>query len=276
VCGGWNGLGALETLMKVGLGLRPEVLNIPTEDSPTSSTDDQHYHHHHYQYQHHHHHHHHDDQYEEFDPDDFPTIAESAKVLFPSLRQRATSLNSLGMVDQQVVKEAPEQEYEYDMEERLSRFYDVQPTCPDLLTHLEDISWQYPTEPLERAMLRFFEAISKWRGKPELETYKKKSPRNLGMDPATGITPLSMDALVHSSPIVGLGSPGKKRGQGPRIEQYFLPPPQSGGTLGSGLGLKRRRESVSATLDSATKRMRTQFDAFAAMGTPMGSTPGGP
>jgi len=55
----------------------------------------------------------------------------------------------------------------------------------------------------------------------------------------------------------------------------------------SGIGLKRRRESVSAALDSATKRMRTQFDAFASMGnismgntpmdsTPMGSTPGGP
>ena len=50
----------------------------------------------------------------------------------------------------------------------------------------------------------------------------------------------------------------------------------------SGIGLKRRRESVSAALDSATKRMRTQFDALASMGTssigstPMGSTPGGP
>lgn len=57
----------------------------------------------------------------------------------------------------------------------------------------------------------------------------------------------------------------------------------------SGMGSKRRRESVSATLDSATKRMRTQFDAFASMGTTsmgntpmgttpshMGSTPGGP
>ena len=50
----------------------------------------------------------------------------------------------------------------------------------------------------------------------------------------------------------------------------------------SGVGSKRRRESVSVTLDSTTKRMRTQFDAFAAMGntsmgnTPMGSTPGGP
>jgi hypothetical protein len=93
-------------------------------------------------------------------------------------------------MEQQVVKEAPEQEYEYDMEERLSRvrpwFCQVnawafvltsddlvlrRPTyMPGPLTHLEDISWQYPTEPLERAMLRFFEAISKWRGRPELET----------------------------------------------------------------------------------------------------------
>ena len=125
MCGGWKGLGALETLMKVGLGLRPDVLNIPTEDSPSLSADgsgesssQQYYHHHHHH--HHYHHHHHDSSYEEFDPDDFPTITESAKVLFPSLRQRATSINSLGMAEQQVVKEAPEQEYEFDMEERLS------------------------------------------------------------------------------------------------------------------------------------------------------------
>lgn len=123
MCGGWKGLGALETLMKVGLGLRPDVLNIPPEDSPSLSADgngessaQQYHHYHHY----HHHHNHHDSSYEEFDPDDFPTITESAKVLFPSLRQRATSINSLGMVEQQVVKEAPEREYECDMEERLS------------------------------------------------------------------------------------------------------------------------------------------------------------
>lgn len=118
------------------------------------------------------------------------------------------------------------------------------------------------------------------------DQYKKKAPRNLEIDPSIGIAPLSMDTLVHSSPIVGLGSPGKKRSQGPRIEKYFLPPPQSGGTIVSGMGLKRRRESVSVAMDSATKRMRTQFDAFASMGgasmgnTPvgstMGSTPGGP
>jgi len=128
VCGGWKGLGALETLMKVGLGLRPEVLNIPTEDSPNSSlggdvesSTQQYHHHHHHHNQHNQHNHNHHNPYEEFDPDDFPTITESAKVLFPSLRQRATSINSLGMVEQQVAKETPEQDYEYDMEERLSR-----------------------------------------------------------------------------------------------------------------------------------------------------------
>lgn len=126
MCGGWKGLGALETLMKVGLGLRPDVLDIPVEESPRPSVDAndespaQEYHHHYHHRYNYRRHHDHDDPYEEFDPDDFPTITESAKVLFPSLRQRATSIDSMGMVEQQVVKEAPEQEYEYDVEERLS------------------------------------------------------------------------------------------------------------------------------------------------------------
>lgn len=126
MCGGWKGLGALETLMKAGLGLRPDMLNVSTDESPSPSEDvngegpTQQYHHHRHHYHHNNHHHNHDDPYEEFDPDDFPTITESAKVLFPSLRQRATSIDSLGMVEQPVVKEPPEQEYEYDMEERLS------------------------------------------------------------------------------------------------------------------------------------------------------------
>jgi len=126
VCGGWKGLGALETLMKVGLGLRPDVPNVPVEDSPSplgdssSESSPQQHHRHHNRHHHHHHHHHNDSHYEEFDPDDFPTITESAKVLFPSLRQWTTSLNPMGVAEQQVMKEPPEQEYEYDMEERLA------------------------------------------------------------------------------------------------------------------------------------------------------------
>jgi len=34
---------------------------------------------------------------------------------------------------------------------------------------LEDLAWRYPAEPVERAALRFCEAVARWRGKPELE-----------------------------------------------------------------------------------------------------------
>ena len=37
---------------------------------------------------------------------------------------------------------------------------------------MEDLAWQYPAEPVERAALRFCEATAKWRGKPELETVR--------------------------------------------------------------------------------------------------------
>jgi hypothetical protein len=121
VCGGWKGLGALETLMRVGLGLRPDVLNIPTEDNVEGLAQEYYRGGRDYHDNNHHHHYHQENPYEEFEPDDFPTITESAKVLFPSLRQRATPINSLGLMEQQAVKEIPEQDYEYDMEERLSR-----------------------------------------------------------------------------------------------------------------------------------------------------------
>jgi hypothetical protein len=35
---------------------------------------------------------------------------------------------------------------------------------------MEDMAWQYPAENVERAAVRFCEAVAKWRGKPELET----------------------------------------------------------------------------------------------------------
>ncbi|KAI0052339.1 hypothetical protein FA95DRAFT_1385929 [Auriscalpium vulgare] len=39
---------------------------------------------------------------------------------------------------------------------------------------MEDLAWQYPAEPVERAALRFCEAIARWRGKPELETVRRR------------------------------------------------------------------------------------------------------
>lgn len=34
---------------------------------------------------------------------------------------------------------------------------------------MEDLAYEYPAEPVERAAARFLEAIAAWRGKPELE-----------------------------------------------------------------------------------------------------------
>ncbi len=63
-----------------------------------------------------------------------------------------------------------------------SQFYDIPASTPDLSTHMEDLAWQYPAEPVERAAVRFCEAIAKWRGKPELETVSIYSV-NRGSDP---------------------------------------------------------------------------------------------
>ncbi|KAJ3536068.1 hypothetical protein NMY22_g6198 [Coprinellus aureogranulatus] len=38
---------------------------------------------------------------------------------------------------------------------------------------MEDLAWRFPAEPIERAAVRFCEAIAKWRGKPELEGEEK-------------------------------------------------------------------------------------------------------
>ncbi len=43
------------------------------------------------------------------------------------------------------------------------------PNTADLRSHLLELAKRYPAEPVERAALRFFEAIAHWRGLPELE-----------------------------------------------------------------------------------------------------------
>jgi hypothetical protein len=47
---------------------------------------------------------------------------------------------------------------------------DIPTTTQDFSAHLAQFSDAYPAEPVERAALRFCEAVAKWRGKPELET----------------------------------------------------------------------------------------------------------
>jgi len=102
---------------------------------------------------------------------------------------------------------------------------------------MEDLAWLYPAEPVERAAVRWCEAVAKWRGKPELETYKKKPPQQ-----STATPVMTIESLVHSnptSPTVQLSpqtpfmhlAPKARR---PPIERYFEDPPTWNGN-------KRRR-----------------------------------
>ena len=45
---------------------------------------------------------------------------------------------------------------------------------------MEDLAWQFPAEAVERAAVRFCEAVARWRGKPELETVRPLSLLTLG------------------------------------------------------------------------------------------------
>lgn len=135
---------------------------------------------------------------------------------------------------------------------------------------MEDLAWQYPAEPVERAAVRFCEAIAKWRGKPELETvsnhllhsyscwpltisqYKKKpAPPPMDMmntSPGGSAAAMTIESLVHSnpsSPMIGNNASGsgdrggsrRKRLKKPSIDVYFTQ--ASASSAGSGAGGQR-------------------------------------
>ncbi|KAI0707268.1 hypothetical protein C8Q76DRAFT_628896 [Earliella scabrosa] len=194
-----------------------------------------------------------DPEFSDFDPDDLPELEEAAKVLFPSLREPLGGGNAPVYYQ----REGAELEYELEMTERLARFYAVPQSTPDVATHMEDLAWQFPAEAVERAAVRFCEAIARWRGKPELETYKKatwiagsreqqSSGSSTGASSSSGPAAMSIESLVHSNPTspstatpVSARPPGPPRPRKPPIEQYFTLPPSF--TLN---GRKRRRDET--------------------------------
>ncbi|KAH9990685.1 hypothetical protein BJV77DRAFT_1011520 [Russula vinacea] len=117
-----------------------------------------------------------EDKYVEFEPDGMPDLADAVDVLFPGRRAHAErGENNGGRVGSRMNDDAAragggEAEYAREMGQRLARFLDVPAGTRDLTTHLEALTWRYPVEPVERAALRFCEALAEWRGKPELET----------------------------------------------------------------------------------------------------------
>ncbi|KAG1896929.1 uncharacterized protein F5891DRAFT_1130134 [Suillus fuscotomentosus] len=209
--GGWWGLEAVECLLSVGLGITDDGLG------QVDSSDDA------------------DSAFAWFEPDDLPSLKEATRIMFPALRAARNGTP--------IRREGAEAEFEAEMDERLRRFYTIPSLTPDLSTHMEDLAWHYPAEPVERAALRFCEAIAKWRGKPELETYKKKPPKDVGGSSMT------IETLVHSnptSPTMGAYSIQPSRSQRPAIEKYFIVPPSY---IGRG---KRRRSDGEA--ESSNKR----------------------
>ncbi|KAJ3732449.1 hypothetical protein DFJ43DRAFT_1039316 [Lentinula guzmanii] len=270
---GWRGVNAVECLMGVGLGIdlngfrsappaERGISNVEStsdsvrEASPSSSTDDP------------------DadsrleaeadifaedeDFFKGFNPDELPTLQQAVAILFPSLglsgniegedrlSERDTRNESGSDYSQTTPRKrqpnAAEVEFANEMNERLRGFLEIPDSTPDLSTHMEDLAWTYPAEPVERAAVRFCEAIAGWRGKPELEGYKKKPPRtwpSTHSNSRTGTsklasTPLTMESLVHSNPATPTLSHPQPAGQTPvqsstsstkpSIDVYFIHP----------------------------------------------------
>ncbi|KAH6913587.1 hypothetical protein BKA70DRAFT_1096335 [Coprinopsis sp. MPI-PUGE-AT-0042] len=228
-----------------------------------------------------------DEEFSEFHPDEYPSLFEALRVLFPSLRHSSSSgLVGSGGTRSRKGKGKAEAEYEAEMFERLRRFYDIPASTLDLTTHMEDLAWQYPAEPVERAAVRFCEAVAKWRGKPELGTYKKisqasdKTPSQGGsssnVDPLQGFfePELSIESLVHSnptSPTMGNVSTGslagalgpygitqRKKLKKPSVDMYFLVRDGGRGNSQEPGAPGRRRKT--ASLSPTFKRKRLEGD----------------
>ncbi|KAF8588221.1 hypothetical protein K439DRAFT_668773 [Ramaria rubella] len=216
VARGWKGPEYVEVLMGVGLGIKGIGTrqsttaiggNTAVQDIPDVKEDTN-----------------------EFEPDEMPRLVDATKVLFNGLVQDVSI--SPGTKDK--ATRSAEEEYVVEMEERLSEFLIVPHATPDLATHLTRLSDKYPAEPVERAALRFCEAVAKWRGKPELEMYKKLhvcSSKSKSSTPA----PLSIDVLLASTP-TPVPCP-------PSIDKYFRVPLPSPSQLASRhhRALKRQR-----------------------------------
>lgn len=182
---GWNGLQAVQCLLLVGLGIN-ENLGIQDVDEEDE-----------------------DAAFVSFDPDELPDLIQAIKILFPSSRG-----GSYG------VKEQAEEEYDLEMQERLKRFYDIPLSTPDCSIHMEGLAWQYPAENVERAAVRYCEAIARWRGKPELETKPSSRTSAMGTTPG-GTSPMTIESLVHSNPTSPNHPGGGRKTKKPSIDVYF-------------------------------------------------------
>ncbi|KAF6755362.1 hypothetical protein DFP72DRAFT_811588 [Ephemerocybe angulata] len=205
--------------------------------------------------------------FEEVEPDEYPTLREAVKVLFPSLRGRSKEREH-GRKDN--LKGDAEKEYEDEMKERLALFLDIPSTTASLSAHLEELAKRFPAEPVERAAIRFCEAIAKWRGKPELEMVSSFASSNpnfcvfgsamagMGMM-SPGVS--GMESFVHSNPTspVVASKAKEKRKRKTGIGAYFSAGAVDDSQSGSGgglLGKREREEDLTSALGGVGKKAR--------------------
>ncbi|KAG8831288.1 hypothetical protein FRC17_003366 [Serendipita sp. 399] len=116
-----------------------------------------------------------------------PSLTEATALLFPS--------------SSAIVKE-----YQAEMDKRFHEFVTIPSGVPDLTVHLESLANKYPSEPMEVALLRFFEVVFAWKGEPELEEYKRpvSQPRSILsrsdvlMSPSCGSMTIPTTVVVQS------------------------------------------------------------------------------
>jgi len=211
---GWRGPQGMECLLGVGLGLSPSVAS--WKDAYAD-----------------------DDEFAHLDPDDCPSLREAAKILYPNLCRHA----STGGQWKEKGLEGPEAKYEAEMSDRLAEFLTVPSSTPDLSTHFEDLAYKFPAEPVERAVVRFCEAVASWRGQPELENNKRKTAHAARASSSPNVAMMSVDLLVQTES--GLGpNPTPKAPKSP-IEKYFVaPPPMPPVTY---TATKRRRSNTTSS-----------------------------
>ncbi|KAK1236386.1 hypothetical protein PQX77_000370 [Marasmius sp. AFHP31] len=147
---GWRGSDAVECLMTVGLGL----------GSKTDAHDP-------------------DEDWEEFEPDELPNLFDAIRMLFPTGTSKTHAVEEYEAEMDERSRKVPFSAFSFvTLSHNQAQFYDIPASTPDLSTHMEDLAWQYPAEAVERAAVRFCEAVSKWRGKPELETVSSRNPNS--------------------------------------------------------------------------------------------------
>jgi hypothetical protein len=136
----------------------------------------------------------------QFELDSMPTLAEAAKILFswgipvnamtsytpaPSAPHYGFALTRWSPTFMCPGPEGGDPEWEWEMSEQIAevgvlffpyclplsfhlQFSTITPQTPDLISHLNELSMQYPPEPIECTVVRYCEAIVNWRGTPEL------------------------------------------------------------------------------------------------------------